>query len=263
MLNTPYGLAIDGNGYLFVAEATNSRVSKFVASTGEFVAWAGKIGTNIGMNIGGTCTSNAVGTFTGGWCTGGTSASGYSDGMFSSPYGLTIDTAGYLYVVENGRVSRLDVSTGAFAGWVGTIKTNENMTLGGTCASITIGSFTGGWCTGGTAKAGGNDGMLSYLAAGLAFYDGYLYVTDSVRISKYNASTGAFIGWAGRISAAPSTNCPNASVGSFTRGFCVGGQATAGPFEGMLRNISGLAVDSTGIYIGDTGNQRIQRFSPP
>jgi DNA-binding beta-propeller fold protein YncE len=93
----PHGVAVDAvNGYFYVAEEDNHRVSKMNLSTGAFVGWIGAINTT-----GGTCTAGA-GLFTGGWCSGGTSKGDNGvNGGFYIPTGLAVDTTnGYLYVTE-------------------------------------------------------------------------------------------------------------------------------------------------------------------
>jgi hypothetical protein len=49
------------------------------------------------------------------WCTGGTFGAGGGDGMFGGPGGVFADPVnGYLYVLDGVKISKVNLSTGAF-----------------------------------------------------------------------------------------------------------------------------------------------------
>ncbi len=75
----PQGIAVDGSGNLYVAEAVNNRVQK-LSPTGQSLARWGSRGT--------------------------------APGQFDSPWALTVDAAGNLYVTDlnNNRVQKLSAS---------------------------------------------------------------------------------------------------------------------------------------------------------
>ncbi len=80
--STPLGIAVDRDGYVYVADRNNHRVQKFT-SGGVFVTKWGTKGT--------------------------------ADGQFSSPWGVTVDDAGFVYVADTGnnRIQKFS-STGVF-----------------------------------------------------------------------------------------------------------------------------------------------------
>jgi hypothetical protein len=264
MMNGPIGVKIDSTGNLYVADSGNSRINQYSAS-GAFVGWIGKIATSPTGGAAG-CNGAAVGTFTPGWCTGGTSVSGTGDGMMSGPRGLMLDSSGNLYVADsnNHRINKY-ASTGAFQGWIGKIATSPTGGAAG-CNGATVGTFTPGWCTGGTSASGSGDGMLNgpynvYLDASAK-----LYVADrnNHRISKYD-SAGAFLGWIGKIATSPTggaAGCNGATVGTFTPGWCTGGVAASGSGDGMMSSPADVTLDPNGnLYVADSNNHRINKYA--
>ena len=66
-----------GSDTLYVVDRDNQRLQKFVASTGAFVGWIGRLSSVTGAS----CSAAGTGNFTGGWCTGGTAnTSGVNNG---------------------------------------------------------------------------------------------------------------------------------------------------------------------------------------
>ena len=267
MMNAAYGLRAEKSGYLYVADTLNARVNKYVTSTGAFVGWIGKIQTSPTGGAAG-CNGAAIGAATPGWCTGGTSTGGTDDGMFGNTFDVVEDSSGYLYVSDftNHRVMKFIASTGAFVGWIGAVNTSPTGGAAG-CAGASAGTFTPGWCTGGTSAAGTGDGMLT-TPTGLSIdSSGYLYVGEGGghRISKYVASTGAFVGWVGKIATSPTggaAGCAGAAVGSLTPGWCKGGTAAQGAGSGELDTIYGLTLDTSGnVFVADGVNHRVNKYN--
>jgi len=263
MLNGPWGIAQDSAKNLYVSDGSNSRISKY-NSSGTFLGWIGKIATSPTGGAAG-CSGAAVGTFTPGWCTGGTSASGTGNGMLDTPTGIVLDSSGNLYVVDsnNARINKYD-SSGVFQGWIGKIATSPTGGAAG-CSGAAVGTNTPGWCTGGTSASGTGNGMLN-APNGIALdSSSNLYAMDSGnhRINKYNSS-GVFQGWIGKIATSPTggaTGCNGASVGTFTPGWCTGGTSAQGTGDGMLKSPSGIALDTSGnLYVADTFNSRISKY---
>ena len=77
-LNSPYGVAVDSSGNLYVADTGNHRIRK-VAANGVISTVAGK-GTAAYSGDGGTATNASL----------------------NSPYGLAVDSSGSLYVADTG-----------------------------------------------------------------------------------------------------------------------------------------------------------------
>jgi sugar lactone lactonase YvrE len=260
----PMDVALDSIGNLYVVDKSNARISKY-NSLGVFQGWIGKIATS---PTGGaaSCNGASVGTFTPGWCTGGTSASGTGDGMLSNPLKIALDSSNNIYVVDTGnhRINKYN-SSGVFQGWIGKIATSPTGGAAG-CNGASVGTFTPGWCTGGTSAAGTGNGMMSTPKGVYLDSSGNLYVSDSdnSRINKYN-SVGAFQGWIGNIATSPSggaAGCNGASAGTFTPGWCTGGTAGSGTGDGMFATPEGITLDANGnFYVADSGNHRINKYN--
>jgi DNA-binding beta-propeller fold protein YncE len=336
MLNGLKGVTIDEIGdALYVGDANNHRVGRYVLSTGTFDGWVGRVNSTVGLGGSAGCSSTLTGSSTPGWCTGGTSQSGNGNGALNLPAAVTIGVGRvYLYAADdtnsrvsrfllstgvyagslgatqnnapawiasgvpivgtgdatfsapftsatdgthlyvantsNHRIDKFDASTGAFVGWIGRI--NASPTGGaGACNGATSGTFTPGWCTGGTAQSGTGDGMLSS-PTGMVVRSGVIYISDTGnhRISSYNASTGAFLGWYGRINSITGlgggTGCSSAGTGTITPAWCTGGTsqtATTAQGGGGMNNPRGMAVSNDGsfLYVADSSNHRILRVN--
>jgi hypothetical protein len=266
-LNHPDGVQLDSLGNMYVADANNSRIMKFSAS-GSFIGWIGAVGTSPTGGATG-CNGAAVGTFTPGWCTGGTAKSGTGDGMLTTPNFFFIDASNYIYVADwnNSRVSRYTTS-GSFAGWIGAVGTPPTGGVPG-CSGATVGTATPGWCTGGTAQSGTGDGLFSNPAGTFVDLGGSLYISDigNHRVSKYVASTGAFVGWIGAIGSSPtggSTGCAGST--GVTPGWCTGGVTSTAllshPGNGSMYYAAGISGDNNGsLYITDESNARILKYT--
>ena len=307
--NLPEGSYADST-YLYVADSQNNRVKKVNLKTGATVGWIGGVGGfESGVTHLSTCGTNSVG-ITSGWCLGalpipyidyvnGFISSPVTDGLTNIPSGVTGDaTAGsvatYLYVTDgnSNRILRYIAATGAYAGWIGGISgtptsgpaTNADGTVSSNSCSGASNTFTPGWCLGGgTSTSSTIAGSMSG-PAGITFNNGNLYVTEmnNNRVSSYNASTGAFLGWIGRTN---STSGLTSTVGrspatvttggyTYTNGWSTGGtsqasvQANSGnidPGGGFLfygsAGVAGIASDGTYLYVSNAYGCRIDKFN--
>ena len=255
----------DGS-YLYRVDGRNVITKTTV--NGVFVGWIGKIYLTPTGGVAG-CTAAAVGTFTPGWCVGGAGQAGSGDGMMSGGGFLWGDST-YLYAGDynNHRVNRYLQSDGSFAGWIGSVLTTPTGTgTGGAagCTSASPGSPTPGWCTGGTAQIGQGDGKFGGLAG--IWTDGtYLYVADSSydRVNKFNAVTGAFIGWIGNTSTTGLSGGPGcaAVVANGTLpGWCTGGTSRGTSSTGSFNAPTGIVGDGTYLYVVDRSNYRIEKIN--
>jgi len=250
-LDSPTGVAGDGI-YLYVADATNNRVSRYNLATGAPAGWIGRIG-------GGTCGagSASVGQFSGAWCTSGVAKAGTAaDGSLAFGYtspGLWVSSLGDLYVADSSQVNRYKAASGAFTGWVGQIGTKP--TAGALdCTTATVGSATPGWCTGGASEATVSPGGLGEVD-GLWSDGTSLYAADNGwnggdRVMRFDLASGAFTGWLGGVGAPA---CTSTTTGDYTGKWCMDGLSASSTapgafigFYGRIHGIVGLAGDGTG-----------------
>jgi sugar lactone lactonase YvrE len=121
LLNSPYGVAVDSMGNVYIADSFNSRIRVVTRSTG-------KINTVAGNGICGFSGDGGVGTAA----------------MVCDPEGVAVDSSGNVYIADTGnaRIRSLNSSqiiqtvagTGSFAGYNGNglpaLKTNLDDLLG-------------------------------------------------------------------------------------------------------------------------------------
>jgi sugar lactone lactonase YvrE len=98
-LDNPFGLAIDGQGNLYIAASGQHRVFRVDAATGRLTVVAGT-GQSGYSGDGGPATEAAL----------------------FAPQGLALDSAGNLFIADtsNHRVRRVDAVTGSISTWAGT-----------------------------------------------------------------------------------------------------------------------------------------------
>ena len=246
-LNTPMSVARLGS-YLYVLDQGNQRIVRYQADTGDFGGWIGRVATAPSGGATG-CTSTAIDAATPGWCTGGTSKSGTGDGMFSSLMDVALGPDNLLYVLDANRIIKIHPVTGAFQGWIGEVLTSPTGGEVG-CAGRAIGTYTPGWCLGGTAGnaataiIGGGSGMSIAISP-----NGSMYVAYTYHIAKYVAASGQFIGWAGMVITTPDggePDCTTTTSGFSTPGWCTGGMSRNGTY--------GLQFDSGAVVTADNSN---------
>ena len=177
---TPRGISYD-NGYLYVADQGNHRITRHTAATGAYNGWSGGISATKPTG-GDTGCINAT-PLTPGWCTGGVSASN-TGGGFNAPRDIAVSGSFY-YVVDsaNNRISKFSTA-GVYIGWKGLILTSP--TSGDTaCAGAAIGAVTPGWCVGGTSQRSILNGSFDS-PVGITTDSSWIYVTDgdNGRISR-------------------------------------------------------------------------------
>ena len=195
-LRSPTGVAVDGAGNLYIADSFNHRIRKVDA--------AGGISTVAG---------------TGTWGFGGDGGAAEA-AQLASPYGVTLDGAGNLYIADrsNNRIRKVDA-----AGMITTVAGDGMRGYGG---------------DGGPATAAQLSGPIDVAVDGA----GNLYIADysNRRIRKVDA--------AGAISTV---------AGDGTSGFGGDGDPAV---AAQLNWPSGVAPDGAGnLYIADTSNHRIRK----
>ena len=205
-LNTPYGVALDGAGNLYIADSGNNAIRKIVLATGVITTVAGN-GTAGSSGDNGQATAASL----------------------SGPRGVTVDTAGNLYIADTANHKIRKVTT---AGVISTIVGD----------GFTQGNGSGGYL-GDNGPATSAELNFPYAVAFDA--SGNLYIPDSAnnRIREVNATSQVITTFAG----------------TGNQGFSGdGGLATAAE----LYSPSGVLFDPAGnLYIADTQNDRIRKVS--
>ena len=256
-VTSPFDLAVDGAGNIYLTDHMNYRVRKVWASSGSITTVAGTgvqgssgdggpataaqlyTPTGIGLDSSGNlyiadysaCVVRKVTTATGLISTvAGTGTCAYNgDGRvgtatwLNNPYDVTVDAAGNLYVAEftGSRVRKVAAST----------------------SIVTTFAGTGGLGYGG--DGGAATSATLYNPTCLAADGSYLYIADTnnYRVRKVQLASGIIV----------------TAAGTGIQGFSGdGGPATAA----RLNLPFGLAVDAAGsLYIADQFNQRVRKVS--
>ncbi|MCF6214528.1 MAG: hypothetical protein L3J45_10955, partial [Flavobacteriaceae bacterium] len=247
--NTPYGVAIDASGNVYVADTGNNRIRKIIVSTGAVTTLAGSgvagflNGIGIGAKFSGPdgVAVDALGTVyvadtgnqrirkiivsTGAVTTlAGSGVAGFANGtgigaQFTNPRGIAVDASGTVYVADtdNQRIRKITVSTGAVT------------TLAGSSTS-------------GFADGTGTAAQFYYPIGIVVDASGNVYIGDhqNQRIRKITA--------AGAVTTL---------AGSGTVGFANGTGSSA-----KFNTPHGLAIDASGtLYVADAGNNRIRKIN--
>ena len=197
-LSFPDGVAFDAAGNLFIADRNNHRIRKVDAATRIITTVAGD-GTAAFAGDGGLATAASL----------------------SSPWGVALDAAGNIFIVDNGNdsIRRVDASTGIIT------------TVAGTGTQ----GFSG---DGGPATSA----MLNFPTGVAVDTAGNFYIADQANHRVRKVDTGGTI---------------TTVAGTGTAGFSGdGGPATSA----MLIFPWGVAVDTAGnLFITDRNNHRIRK----
>ncbi len=261
----PIGIAVNSDGFIYVADTCNNRIQKFTTS-GTFITQWGQFGTGngqfirpISIAVGSDGSvfvtdsgNNRVQKFTAsGTFVSSLGSSGSADGQFNCPLGITLASDGSIYVVDagNNRIEKFS-SSGVFVTKWGTYGTGNgqfnypNDVSIGSDGNIYVSdrynnriqkfNTSGGFIT--TWGATGNgDGQFNNPIGLCGGSDGYIYVVDSNnnRIQKFS-NIGVFYGkWGSSGSGDGQFSCPG----------------------GIVRGTDGS------VYVSDCFNQRIQKFN--
>ena len=223
--NAPQGIAVDSSGYIYVADRNNHRVVKRDRD-GKFVAWLGSPGDDA-------------------WQTPAMAEPwdlpySMDATMFNSPFGVAVDEAsGYLYVscYGSGVVSRRDLATGSYRGYVG--------------------NGASEWNTTDTTLSGQRSGARNYFSypRGISLRDGYLYVADE---GNHRVSRWTLAGFNGSKEGSAAA----AWIGGGIDGWHDGATPAGASQERRRFYYPGdVRGDGEYLYVADRRNQRIARWS--
>jgi sugar lactone lactonase YvrE len=117
-LNTPYGIAVDGSGNLFIADSGNNRIRRVNAATGIITTVAGN-GAASFSGDGGAATSASL----------------------NDPWGVAVDGSGNLFIADtsNGVIRSVDAATGVIT----TVAGNGGRGFGGDGGAATSATLYG------------------------------------------------------------------------------------------------------------------------
>ena len=229
-LNASYDVEVASSGDVYVADLNNDRMLTY-SSSGAFLRTWGW-GVADGSNSFQICTSS---------CQAGIPGAG--DGQFNGPRRVAVDAGGNVYVsdLNNNRIDKFS-SSGTFLrtwGWGVADGSNAFQICTSSCQAGIHGSGAGQlWTPQGVAVDS----------------SGNVYVADwnNARVQEFSSS-GAFLrtwGWG----VADGSNAFQVCTSS-----CQAGISGAG--DGQFDGPATLATDSSGVYVADYFNHRIDKFS--
>jgi DNA-binding beta-propeller fold protein YncE len=282
----PAGVAVDGNGNVYVVDRFNDRVQKF-SSTGVFMTAWGSSGSGNGqfdeprgiavdaaqrVYVADSFNARvqkftASGAYLLEWGT-----PGAGDGQFSAPRAIVADPAGFIYVTDDGfglkRVQKFTAS-GAFVTKWGSVGLGDGQFQGPRGIAVDDSGYvyvsdagpdriqkfsaTGTFVSKFGAHGSG-PGQLS-IPAGLVWTGQSLWVVDvsNQRIQEFDRN-GVFQQAFGSLcQLAGGTGCVDPDAG---------GPLQSG--DGQFYNPQGIGADASGnLFVSDSDNDRVQKLGTP
>lgn len=247
--NTPTGIAVDTNGYVYVADTGNSLIRK--------ISPGGNVTTFVG---GGTSSADGIGTAAG----------------FNGPTGIAISSSGDLYVTDTGNYTLRKVSSSGVvttvAGLAGVYGTTD-----GPSASARFyylwGVFTDSndnvyVCDAGNAiRKIASNGTVSTLAGLANLSGGAGYADGTGSTARFNGPYGITMDSSGFFYVTEAYNHTIRKIDSSGVVTTLSGSVTNGSADGLgdqarFNKPFGMAFDSSGnLYVADSANHTIRKIA--
>ena len=259
--NTPFDIAVDSSGYIYVLDSGNNRVQKF-DSTGKYVSKFGTYGTGtstattvyfnepsgIAVNDSYIYVADSGNNRVQKFDKSGTYVSKFTgsttQGVLSYPYRIAIDTSSYVYVTDDTRLQKF-TSSGTYVKKYGTYNSPSGVAVGSDKWRYVIDYFND------NIKIFDDAGVLQYTAGSSGAGNGQL--KNATGIAVNDLSTILYVADTGnsRIQILDYSGVYQSQFGTYGSG------------SGQFNSPTGIAVDSSeNLYVVDSVNNRVQKFSP-
>ncbi len=296
MFNTPSGVAIDASGNLYVADSNNQKIRKITPTglvstfAGSFQGYYDSTGASAQFNmpfgitidsadiiyvadknnskIRKITTAGVVSTLAG-------SSTGFADGIsssakFTNPYGLSIDTAGNVFVADGGnnRIRKITPSgvvttfAGSTAGYIDNNGTAAQFNTPEGIVTDAAGNLYVTDANNQRIRKITSTGDVSTLAG-----SSYGYADGAGTTAQFNGPWGMAIDSSNNLYVADQINhkirkiTPSGVVSTLagsTQGFINGNGISA-----QFNYPSGIAIDaSDNVFVADQGNEKIRKITP-
>jgi RHS repeat-associated protein len=237
LLSYPVGMALDSAGDLYIGDTVNNEVQEVAATT--HTQWG------ISMTAGDIYTVAGASSGTSGY-TGDGGAT--TSALLNGPIGLAFDSAGDLYIADNGNSRIQEVAAATGTKWGISMTANDIYTVAGSSTGSSGHSGDGGAATSALLDGPYGVGLDS---------SGDLYIADYAnnRVQEVAVSTGTQ--WGTSMTADDIYTVAGASTGA--SGYSGdGGAATSALLDGPFGVTVGPAGD---LYIADSTNQAIREVA--